>query len=274
MLLHLTRPARSCKLPALARRRAQLFHGQPALAYTLDMPGRPQPPASRAAAWLVHLYTASGAPIAFAGTLAVVAGEYRQAFLWMFAATFIDATDGWLARVARVAERTPGLNGARLDDIVDYLTFVFLPALLLYMAGLLPPGWGAAVVAAMLLSSAYGFSREDAKTEDFFFTGFPSYWNIVALYLYAAGTPPPVNAAILLSLSALVFVRIGWVYPARTPALRTVTITLGIVWAATILVLIWRLPEVSTALLAISLGFPVYYVLLSLFLQARRSAQS
>ena len=96
----------------------------------------------------------------------------------------------------------------------------------------------------MLLSSAYGFASTDAKTDDYFFTGFPSYWNIVALYLFAARLPPAVNAAILLVLSALVFVRIGYVYPTRTPMLRGLTIGLGAVWAVMMLAIILLMPEV------------------------------
>ena len=221
-------------------------------------------------AWAVHAYTASGALAAFLGTLAVIDGDYRAAFLWMVVATFVDASDGVLARVARVKETLPGFDGARLDDIVDYLTFVFLPVLLLLHAGSLPDGWGILVAAAVLLSSAYGFASLDAKTDDYFFTGFPSYWNIVAVYLYAAGLPPAVNAAILLVLVALVFVRIGYVYPSRTPVLRGLTVLLGGIWAIMILAIIIMLPDVSPALVVGSLFYPVYYVVLSLVLQARR----
>src|SRR5690242_21242475 len=172
---------------------------------------------SRVFAWLVHAYTASGAVIAFAMTIAIIRAQFRFAFVLMVLATLIDATDGALARLARVKEATPTFDGGRLDDIVDYLTFVFVPALLIFEAQLLPHNWAAFVVAAMLLSSAYGFSSTDAKTTDHFFTGFPSYWNIVALYLFAARLHPGINASILLGLSALVFVRIGYVYPSRTP---------------------------------------------------------
>src|SRR5918994_640485 len=108
-------------------------------------------------AWAVHAYTASGALAAFVGTLAVFDGHYRAAFLWMVAATFVDASDGVLARLARVKETLPSFDGARLDDIVDYLTFVFLPILLLFHAGALPEEWGLPVAAGVLLSSAYGF---------------------------------------------------------------------------------------------------------------------
>ncbi|MBW8712769.1 MAG: CDP-diacylglycerol O-phosphatidyltransferase [Acidobacteria bacterium] len=219
---------------------------------------------------MVHAYTASGAVLAFAMTLATIRAQFRFAFLLMVVATVIDATDGALARVARVRERTPAFDGARLDDIVDYLTFVFVPALLIFEAGLLPRDWSAVIVAVMLLSSAYGFSAADAKTTDHFFTGFPSYWNIVALYLFASHLPPTVNGLILLGLSVLVFVRIGYVYPSRTPVLRGLTIALCGIWGVMIILIIAMLPEVSRLLLLTSLFFPLYYVVLSLLLQRRR----
>ena len=225
---------------------------------------------SRAFAWTVHGYTASGVVLAFAMTLAVISAKYRLAFLLMIAATVVDSTDGALARVARVKEATPEFDGARLDDIVDYLTFVFVPALLLFQAGLLPPVWGGVVAAAMLLSSAYGFAAGDAKTDDHFFTGFPSYWNIAALYLYAAQMSPIVNALVLLVLSTMVFVRIGYVYPSRTPVLRGPTIALCLVWGVMILQMVLMLPHVPRLLLLASLFFPLYYVVLSLVLHGRR----
>jgi phosphatidylcholine synthase len=223
-----------------------------------------------AAAWAVHLYTALGSVCGFAAVLATVQADYRAAFLWLVAATFIDATDGVLARAADVKAHTPGFDGARLDDIVDYLTYVFAPAFLMYRAGLLPETWGVAVAALVLLSSAYGFASADAKADDHFFTGFPSYWNIVAVYLFAAELPQAINAAVLLVLSALVFVRIGYVYPTRTPELRGLTIGLGAVWAVMVLAIVLMIPVVPRPLLIGSLFFPLYYTVLSLVLQGRR----
>ena len=226
---------------------------------------------SSSAAWLVHFYTASGAILAFAAVLATVQDRYRFAFVLLIASTVVDATDGILARLARVTELTPGFDGARLDDIVDYLTFVFVPLLILYRAGHLPDGWGLGIAGAVLLSSAYGFASLDAKTNDHFFTGFPSYWNIVALYIHAARTPPAFNAGLLLVLVALVFVRIGYVYPSRTPVLRRTTNALGAVWAAMMLAVVYLLPDVPRSLLSASLFFPVYYFALSFWLNARRA---
>ena len=225
-------------------------------------------------AWCVHVYTAGGAVAAFFGTVAVFEERYRDAFLWMIAATVIDATDGVLARRAQVAVRLPQIDGARLDDIVDYLTFVFVPALLAYRAGLLPPALDELVAGAMLLSSAYGFTSADAKTDDYFFTGFPSYWNIVVLYLYvgvhAGLLTTLVPAVILLLLSAMVFWRVGYVYPSRMPVWRTATVGLGVIWGTVLLAIVWMLPAVSPRLVLVSLAYPLYYVALSATLQSRR----
>jgi phosphatidylcholine synthase len=221
-------------------------------------------------AWLVHFYTASGAVLAFMATIATFDARFRMAFLLLIVATMVDATDGMLARRAGIPGTTPNFDGARLDDIVDYLTFVFVPMLILYRAGDLPDQWDIWIVAAVLLSSGYGFASLDAKTSDYFFTGFPSYWNIVALYLHAARTSDVVNAVVLLAFVVLVFVRIGYVYPSRTPVLRGVTNVLGAIWAVMMLVVVWYLPDAPPALLIASLFFPVYYAVLSFWLNARR----
>ena len=223
------------------------------------------------APWLVHAFTASGAVLAYLALLRAVAGDFRAALLFLVAATLVDAVDGVLARLARVKERTPQFNGARLDDLVDYLTFVFVPVFIIHRAGLLPAGTaGMIVVAAVLLSSAYGFSREDAKTADHFFTGFPSYWNIVAIYMLAFKPSPSAGAACLLGLVALVFVPIGYVYPSRTVRLRGLTVSLGIVWGLVMVAIIWLLPDPPAWLVWGSCAYPVYYLALSLYLQTSR----
>jgi phosphatidylcholine synthase len=169
-------------------------------------------------AWFVHAYTATGALLAFLAMQAATAWNFRAAFLWLFTAVLVDSTDGFLARRARVQERLPNFSGQKLDDIVDYLTFVFVPAVILWQAQAVIEPWTIPVIAAMLLSSLYGFVSADAKTDDHFFTGFPSYWNIVALYLVVLELSPVLNAVILLGLSALVFVRIGYIYPTHDGA--------------------------------------------------------
>ena len=220
-------------------------------------------------AWLAHLYTASGAVLAFLAATEVFLGNYRKAFLWLAAQVVVDATDGAFARSAKVSERLPWFNGAKLDDIIDYLCYVFIPALIVWRALLVPDALAIPVAAAMLLSSAYGFNREDAKTADHFFTGFPSYWNIVVAYMLLGGAGEMVNAVILLVLAALVFVPIRYVYPSRMPVLRMSTNVLASLWGLALVAMLWWYPDVSPALFWGSFAFPAYYLALSLWFQFR-----
>lgn len=226
------------------------------------------------AAWGVHLYTAIGAPLGLIALIASGQGWFTLAFLCMAIATFIDSTDGQLARRVDVKKVLPQFDGARLDDIVDYLNYVVVPIVVAYQAELVPAGWfGLAVASAPLIASGYGFSQADAKTEDetanHFFTGFPSYWNIVVFYLFALGTGVWVNVAVLVVLSILVFVPIRYVYPSRSTVARRTTYVLGCSWAVMMLALLAQFPQPSPELAYVSLYFPVYYVGLSFYLHFR-----
>jgi phosphatidylcholine synthase len=222
--------------------------------------------------YFVHAYTASGVVCGWLALVAAFDGDARASLLWLAGATLIDATDGALARRADVAHTAPLIDGARLDDIVDYVTYVVVPGVLVWREGLLPPAAAAWVIAATLLASALGFARRDAKTGDHLFTGFPSYWNIVAVYLIALRPPPGVVAALLLVLSGLVFVPIRYVYPSRTAFLRPVTLGLGALWTLAFVTLIWLLPAPPAWLVWASLTYPAYYLALSLWITARRRA--
>jgi phosphatidylcholine synthase len=222
------------------------------------------------AAWLVHAYTAGGLVLALLAARAVIDYDYRTAFFWLWLQVLIDATDGLLARRAKVTERIPWFDGSKLDDIVDYLTYVFVPALFVWRSLLVPDAWTLLVAAAMLVSSGYGFSRKDAKTADHFFTGFPSYWNAVVFYLLVVGWPSLANAAVLLVFVLLVFIPVRYVYPSRTPILQRSTNVLGSIWSVLMLLMLWQYPAVSRLVLWVSLAFPVYYFALSLWLWGRR----
>ncbi len=205
--------------------------------------------------------------MAFLAVRSIIEYDYRTAFFWLWLQVVVDATDGTLARRFRVAERLPWFSGTKLDDVIDYLTYVFVPALCVWRGLVVPDAWAMPVASAMLLSSAYGFSRTDSKTPDHFFTGFPSYWNIVVWYLLVAGWPSKANAAILMTLSVLVFVPIRYIYPSRTPVWQLATNTLGLIWAVLVLLMLWEYPVVPPVVFWMSLVFPAYYVGLSLALQ-------
>ncbi|MCS6926731.1 MAG: CDP-diacylglycerol O-phosphatidyltransferase [Candidatus Binatia bacterium] len=219
-------------------------------------------------AWAVHAYTASGVVVGFLALRATVFGRAREAFLWMLIAVLIDSTDGILARKIEVKRVLPWFDGAKLDDIIDYFTFVIVPVVFLYHMHLLPPVGTLFFAALPLLSSAYGFCHAAAKTPDFFFTGFPSYWNVVAFYLYAGQTPPWFNGTLICLLSVFVFIPIRYVYPSRTVPFRRLTNLLGGVWAVMLLAVLWQLPTPPRWLVLLSLFYPVYYTLLSFYLHA------
>ncbi len=220
--------------------------------------------ATTLAAWGVHLYTASGAVVCLLALDAIAGGAYGAAFAWMTLAFILDCTDGTLARRARVKEVLPHFDGAKLDDIIDYLSYVVVPIALARHAELLPAGSAGMVVAACpLLASAYGFCHAQAKTADHFFTGFPSYWNVVVFYLFILSWPVWLNVITLLVLSLLVFVPIRYLYPSRFPHARSRLIGLGIVWAVLIFWILLQFPTPSRWLALVSLFFPAYYIALS-----------
>lgn len=222
----------------------------------------------RAAAWAVHAYTASGAVIAMLAFVAAAEHRFGDVFRWLGLALLIDCTDGTLARAADVKRVLPYYDGARLDDIVDYMTYVVVPIFSLHQARLFPTEWANWVAAAPLLASAYGFCRSDAKTEDHYFRGFPSYWNVVALYAYALQTSPAVTAGWVLLLSALVFAPLKFLYPSRAKYFRRSSIGLGAVWGAVMSYAIWTLPDAPSLLVWASLAYPAYYCGMSFWLQA------
>ena len=230
----------------------------------------PFPLSLRLAGAAVHLYTASGSVLALLIVVAAFEGNTVTA-LWLGLVTlFIDGTDGMLARRFRVKETIPWFDGARLDDIVDYLTYVFAPIVLLWTTGRLPDGLLGWVLAALpLLASSYQFCRTDAKTSDHFFLGFPSYWNIVVFYLIVLDFGPTLVGITLVVFSILVFVPVRYVYPSRTRFLQGVTLALTAVWLVTYALLVVQLPDPHPLVVAASLTYVVYYWGLSLYLTAR-----
>ena len=213
-------------------------------------------------AWCVHFYTATGL-LAAAGiaVLLVRGGEVaiQQAFILMFIATVIDTTDGWLARRVDVKKYAPGFDGRRLDDLTDFHTYTTLPLLLIWRIGVLPAGqaWW---LLLPLLASAYGFCQTQAKTEDNYFLGFPSYWNIVAFYLYILELPGLPALLLIIVLALLTFVPSRYLYTTRGGKLSLTTNLLGSVWAIFLLWIFWQWRATPHWVMIGSLAFPLYYL--------------
>lgn len=227
----------------------------------------------RIGAWFVHLVTASGAVWGFLALVAIIRHEWVAAAAWMALATFVDGIDGTLSRLLRVKQILPGFDGALLDNIIDYQTYVLVPALFIFEAELVPSGWLFIIPALVLLTSGYQFAQADAKTSDHFFKGFPSYWNVVVVYLFFIGTGPLPNLIVLLLCALLVFVPIKYVYPSRTTKYRRLTLALTAVWFLTLPIAMIQYPAVPPWVAWFSVLYAAYYVGLSLLL-TRRSAMA
>ena len=183
-------------------------------------------------AWLVHLLTASGTIVALLALTAIEREDWRLALLWLLAALAIDGVDGSLARLARVKQLVPRIDGDALDLVVDYLNYVFVPALFIWRAGLVPPPVAPALCAAILLSSLYVFARADMKTEDGYFRGFPALWNVVALYLFAVQPGAEIGAVMVASLAVMSFAPVHFVHPFRVRDYGVWLPVLALLWAA------------------------------------------
>ena len=228
--------------------------------------------ARKAAAWGVHLYTASGAPLGVWAVFAAIDGDFRLAWLLVAVTVFIDATDGVLARAVKVWDVLPWVDGRRLDDIVDYFGWVIVPAMLLVLAGLLP-AWA---IILPLVSSGYGFAQTQAKTDDDYFLGVPSYWSLIGFYLYVFQTSVAFNIALILFLSVLVFIPIRFPYPTKTRPFRPLTLACGSIWGVMMLVLLFTLPNPVMWVAWLSLLMVPYYLLLTAWLwwQRRKAGAS
>jgi phosphatidylcholine synthase len=212
-------------------------------------------------AWGVHAFTASGAVVGAVALLAVASGEFRSAVLLMMVALCIDAIDGSLARRVDVGRVLPNLDGRRLDDMVDYLNYVLVPAVFLVATGALEHWIWASLP---ILASAYGFSQTSAKTDDDFFLGFPSYWNVIAIYIWLLDVPVPVATFVIAVFAALIFVPLKYIYPSKLTVLRRTTLGLAAAWLLLLTYAVLN-PERSEQRLLVqfSLLFPAYYFALS-----------
>ena len=222
----------------------------------------------RVRGYAVHAYTASGVGLAFLAAAEICAPlpDARRCFLLLFAAVFVDATDGFLARRWHVKTWAAAIDGRTIDDIVDYLTFTFLPLLLMWRLEWLPQP-GALFAIPALIASLFGFANRGAKDEAAgFFLGFPSYWNVVAFYagLFGGKEAAPITGAITLALAVLTVVAVRFLYPNLTPAPWRLPVLLGaLLWAIALIVLAANYPHGPRWLALVSLTYPAFYTVLS-----------
>ena len=190
------------------------------------------PSSIAARAFAVHILTASGAALGFMALLAALERRWTLMFWCLGAALFVDGIDGTFARKLRVSEVLPRWSGDALDLVVDFITYVFVPAYAIAASGLLPSPLAIPAALLIVVTSALYFADRDMKTADNYFRGFPALWNAVAFYLFVLKPAPWVTAAVIIVLSVLTFVPFKFLHPFRVTRLRTVTLAALPLWAA------------------------------------------
>ena len=223
-------------------------------------------------AWFVHLYTALGLICALLATIAVANKDIVFTLIYLSIAMFIDGTDGPMARRWEVKRWVPSFDGRKLDDIIDYMTFTFIPVFFMYTFEIVSGPW-TIVLFLVLLASSYGFCSDHAKTNDGFFTGFPSYWNGAALYLYWLQYPAWLAAGWLLLFIVLTFIPIKYISLNQTMQLRKTNRVLLVIWFVILFLILRDFFNPNITLVYLSLIYPLFYFFGSFYLH-RQTTQS
>ncbi len=217
------------------------------------------------AAYSVHVFTALGAVLGLWAIILTYQGYFQYAIWVLFSAVIVDSVDGALARAAETKIYASSIDGDLMDNIIDYVTWTAAPLVWLYAVTAIPV-WPLLLCA---LASVFGFTHVEAKSEEDFFTGFPSFWNIVAFYLYLLSLPTVWSIIILLVFAAATLMPLRFVYPSKTVHFRKLTIALGVLYFFQFIALIILFDESPAWLIYISFIFPVYYLSLSFYLHLK-----
>jgi phosphatidylcholine synthase len=214
-----------------------------------------------AAAFSVHAFTACGAACALLALIAAAGAAWTQMFVWLGVAAVIDGVDGTFARRLRVAEVLPRWSGDVLDFVVDFTTYVLVPAYAMAMSGLLPQSVALALGLIVTVTGALYFADRRMKTSDSYFRGFPALWNVVAFYLFVLKPVPWLAAVAVAGLAAATFAPIHFVHPIRVPRWRPLNLAVLLIWA---LLALWALGQnldppvwVAAGLAAIAIYFVI-----------------
>jgi phosphatidylcholine synthase len=229
-------------------------------------------PSHQLVAWAVHAFTASAACVGLLTLAKIYQHDYKFALWLMAIAVVIDAIDGSLARLVSVKSVLPNIDGALLDNIVDYVNYVITPCFFLFVKpDMLPPSYGLIIIIAIIITSSYQFCQADAKTPDHFFKGFPCYWNIAVFYMFIFETSMNTNAIILAIFCILIFVPIKYVYPSRldylteSKFLKLMMHGFSILYGVCSAIILWTYPSINPVCLTLSFGYIIMYLALSFY---------
>ncbi|UXY51826.1 phosphatidylcholine synthase [Pseudomonas tohonis] len=206
---------------------------------------------NKAKAWSAHGVTATGVVLALMAILALFDNQPRDCLLWLGAALLVDGLDGSFARKVQTSTMLPNFDGSTLDLVIDYLTYVFIPALFIYRYVPLPDYTVLPTVSLILVSSLFCFCNLNMKSSDNYFVGFPAAWNVVALYLYLIDLPPVASFAIICVLAALTLTKLKFLHPFRVRKLMPLNITVTFVWMLSSMFLIIQYPDLKSMMVAL-----------------------
>jgi phosphatidylcholine synthase len=219
-------------------------------------------------AFSVHVFTACGAACALLALMAAVDARWTPMFLWLGLALIIDGVDGTFARRLRVAELLPRWSGDILDFVVDFTTYVLVPAYAIAASGLLPASVALGLGLIVTVTGALYFADRRMKTSDSYFHGFPALWNVVAFYLFVLKPAPWLSAVVIVLLAAATFAPIHFVHPIRVPRWRPLNLGALLVWALLALVALVQNLAPPTWVSATLVAIAVYFVIVGLLRSA------
>jgi phosphatidylcholine synthase len=216
------------------------------------------------AAFAVHVFTACGAACALLALVAAVKSAWTLMFVWLGLAVMIDGVDGTLARRLRVAELLPRWSGDTLDFVVDFTTYVFVPAYAMAAGGVLPSLVALPLGVAVTVTGALYFADRRMKTADSYFRGFPALWNVVAFYLFLLKPQPWLSAFVVVVLAAATFAPLHFVHPVRVPRWRLVNLAALALWSVLAMWALVRNLNPPAWVAALLSGIAVYFVIVGL----------
>ncbi len=224
-----------------------------------------------AAAFAVHVFTACGAACALLALMAAVRAGWPEMFAWLGAALVIDGLDGTFARRLGVARLLPRWSGDVLDFVVDFTTYVFVPAYAIVASGLLPQSAAIPLGLIITVTGALYFADRRMKTHDSYFRGFPALWNVAAFYLFALKPAPWLGAAAILVLATATFVPIHFVHPVRVARWRLFNLVALVAWAALAAFALLQNLDPPVWAAAILAAIAIYFVIVGLLRDTDRS---
>ncbi|GGM27784.1 phosphatidylcholine synthase [Pseudomonas asuensis] len=217
-------------------------------------------PSDKLKAWGAHGVTATGVVLALLATLALFDNQPKECLLWLGAALIVDGLDGTLARKLNTKSVLPHFDGSVLDLAIDYLTYVFIPALFIYKYIPLPSYTALFTVSVILVSSLFCFCNVNMKSSDNYFVGFPAAWNVVALYLYILSPAPWLTLLGVIGLAVLTLTRMKFLHPFRVRKFMPINIAVTFVWLLSSMLLILNHPEHSPTLLTVWFAMSAYFI--------------